>query len=209
MPPKYQYFNGLRFTRDDSTGYYLCATKNKDGKRQRMHIYVWEHYNGKVPDGYHVHHMDKDKSNNNINNLELLTEFEHLSLHGRERADLSRENILKYGTPKAAEWHGSKEGREWHKKHYEKMKKRLYQKQEYTCQVCGKKFVSTKTGSKFCSNNCKAAFRRKSGIDNETRKCIFCGKEFTCNKYSKQKYCSRDCGRKGDLAQNWYHRGSK
>ena len=43
MSEKYQYFNGLKFTRDDKTGYYLNSTI-----RKRMHRYVWEFYNGQI-----------------------------------------------------------------------------------------------------------------------------------------------------------------
>ena len=39
-----------------------------------------------VPKGSEVHHKDKDRKNNNINNLELLTKKEHLKLHGYEQA---------------------------------------------------------------------------------------------------------------------------
>ena len=37
---------------------------------------------GKIPDGYHVNHLDHNKLNNNIDNLECLSEFDHLSKHG-------------------------------------------------------------------------------------------------------------------------------
>ena len=59
MSSKYQYFNGLKFTRDDKTGYYLNSTIEK-----RMHRYVWEFYNGPIPKGYDIHHKDEDKANN-------------------------------------------------------------------------------------------------------------------------------------------------
>ena len=42
---KYQYYNGLKFTRDEKTGYYLNATN-----RIRMHRYVWECINGPIPE---------------------------------------------------------------------------------------------------------------------------------------------------------------
>ena len=86
MAKKFQYFDRKRFTRDERTGYYLCSTQSPDGTRKRMHVYVWEYYNGPVQDNYHVHHIDGDKSNNNIENLELLRGREHLSLHAQENA---------------------------------------------------------------------------------------------------------------------------
>lgn len=193
MTDKHQFFAGKMFTRDEKTGYYLCSTKSQDGIRKRMHVYVWEFYNGPVPLGCHVHHIDEDKGNNDISNLELLPEFDHLSLHGKERAENEREKVIHNlnckARPKASEWHGSENGREWHREHYEAMKEKLYVSRQYHCEYCGKAFTSTKAGSRFCSNNCKAAWRRKSGIDDVVKICADCGGEYIANKYAKTRYC--------------------
>lgn len=45
------------------------------------HIYVWEQVNGKKPKGYVIHHIDEDKSNNDISNLKMMTISEHAKLH--------------------------------------------------------------------------------------------------------------------------------
>ncbi len=200
MADKHQYFNGKMFTRDENTGYYLCSSKSADGSRNRMHVYVWEYYNGSVPDGYHVHHKDEDKSNNDISNLELKIGVEHLAFHAKENAERNRDRVIQNlnenASPKAKEWHGSAEGREWHKSHYEKMKSKLYRKQKFQCIVCGKGFESTQVNAKFCSNNCKSKHRRTEGIDNIETECVVCGKKFVKNRYSKKETCSRECGTK-------------
>jgi len=199
MADKHQYFNGKMFTRDENTGYYLCSSISVDGSRKRMHVYVWEYYNGAVPIGYHVHHMDEDKSNNDISNLELKAGAEHLSFHSKERAEKNRTEMLQHLEkirPMTKEWHGSAEGHKWHKNHYKKMKDKLYQKQQFQCLVCGKIFESTQINSKFCSNNCKSKYRRIEGIDNVEAECVVCGKKFIKNKYSKKETCSRECGAK-------------
>ena len=57
-----------------------------------LHHLVWEkHYGKKVPKGYHVHHKDENKTNNNINNLQLMSASEHRKLH------TSNENNPNYG----------------------------------------------------------------------------------------------------------------
>lgn len=186
-------FDGLSFRKDKRTGYYLNAKTHK-----RLHVYVWEYYNGSVPKGYHVHHKDFDKGNNEIENLMLMKASEHESLHGnswtKERREKQLQILSEKAMPKAAEWHGSDQGREWHKEHYEQMKDSLYQKKTFICENCGKTFEAINHGNnKFCSNACKAANRRKKGVDNEKRTCQWCGKEFTTSKYSKAKTCSRSC----------------
>lgn len=199
MPEKFQFFDGRKFTRDEKTGYYLCSTKDSTGSRKRMHVYVWEHYNGLVPNGYHIHHIDGDKSNNTIENLQLLSATEHEKLHGEmltdEQIECARKNMMK-ASAASIEWHKSQSGHEWHKKQYEKTKDKLYQKKEFTCLVCGKKFESSQIKSKFCGNNCKSKYRRMKGVDNITVQCIICGKNFIKNKYSKTKTCSRKCSSK-------------
>ena len=42
-----------------------------------MHRDVWEYYNGKILKGHDIHHIDRDKINNNITNLELYSKSEH------------------------------------------------------------------------------------------------------------------------------------
>lgn len=190
--------DGYRFRRDKKTGYFLSSQKI-GGKRKRLHVYIWEREYGNVPKGYHVHHKDHDKNNNDANNLELLSKSRHAEVHGRELSDEERckrgERVVKYGMPKAKAWHGSKEGYEWHSKHAkETMSKRV--QITYECSNCGKEFQSLhKYGAlqnHFCSNNCKAAYRRRSGVDNITKICVKCGREYVGNKYQKTKYC-KDC----------------
>lgn len=202
MSEKFQYFDGKKFTRDENTGYYLCSTPESDGKRKRMHVYVWEHYNGKAPDEYHIHHIDGNKSNNEIGNLRLEKAYEHLSYHAKLNYKTNPEKFkehLKNIRPLTLKWHRSEEGREWHSQNSKRMWKNK-DTQTYICSFCGKEFCSlhsySTSSNTFCSNNCKAAYRRKSKIDNIKNICAVCGKEFEKNKYSKTQTCSRECATK-------------
>lgn len=191
-------YNGYEFRLDKTTGYYL-STKKIGERRKRLHCYVWEtETENEIPSGYAIHHKDHNKNNNEIDNLQIVTSSEHAKIHGQalteEQKIARKNNIIKNVVPKSVEWHKSKDGKEWHKEHYEQMKDKWYEKAEFVCVCCGKKYIATITGkNKFCSNGCKSKYRRMSGADNETRKCECCGKEFATNKYSKAKFCSRKC----------------
>lgn len=70
-------FDGKKFTLRP-IGYYALTTDD----RIYLHRYVWTFYNGPIPKGWDVHHMDEDKSNCEINNLQCLPKSEHAGLHG-------------------------------------------------------------------------------------------------------------------------------
>ena len=112
------WFDGLKFTKDDKTGYYLNSTI-----RKRLHRYVWEKYYGEIPKGHHVHHIDLDKSNNDISNLQLMSEEEHIKLHGKLNRGVCTDNMrqnLDNIRHLTKEWHSSEEGHNWHKEQYKK-----------------------------------------------------------------------------------------
>lgn len=143
---------------------YLLGQVNK--KPKRMHIYVWEKHNGKVPKGYYVHHIDGNKTNNSIENLQLITPKEHNQHHCKEpqRLEMSKRN-MEIARVEASKWHGSEKGRSWHR---ELWKKTIGNKMERTvakqCEVCGKTYFVNPmcvNKSKFCGNNCKARALRQ------------------------------------------------
>ena len=150
-----QKFNGESF--------YLCGCYFQH-KGKRLHRTVWEYHNGDIPDGYHVHHKDGDRTNNQIENLDLMTTFDHLSSHGKDEKHIEkkRDNIKK-AIAKAPEWHASPEGKAWHSQNGKESWKNR-KAMPYECSYCGKTFYSRNHypsgGNRFCHSNCRAAYRR-------------------------------------------------
>lgn len=54
---------------------------NVNGKKILEHRAIWKYYHGDIPDGYQIHHIDGNKLNNNINNLELISSHQHPKKH--------------------------------------------------------------------------------------------------------------------------------
>lgn len=52
---------------------------------QWVHRMVWETANGEIPEGYVIHHIDNNPSNNELENLELLSAYDHQSEHYKDR----------------------------------------------------------------------------------------------------------------------------
>lgn len=186
---KHQEYFSRKFYQDLKTGYWIST----DYPRIRAHRWVWNNIHGPIPKGYHVHHKDENKSNNDIINLELIEGSRHYRHHmTEEKKARAREMADKY-RPLTKAWHGSEEGKLWHKVHgITTWKKRKPKK--YICLFCGSGFESLKFArTNFCSNKCKSARRRESGIDNVQAVCVLCASVFISNKYKHQIYCSRKC----------------
>lgn len=160
-----------------------------------LHRDVWEHHNGPIPDGYEIHHADEDTTNNCISNLSAKTPREHKAKHpfDDERLNFQREHLAKI-RPLAKAWHSSAEGFCSHSENALRVHAN-FKPTEKPCGQCGKQFLPRKIGNAdiFCSNSCKSAHRRASGVDDEVRKCVECGGSFTINRYKKTAACSRSC----------------
>lgn len=192
----YQIIDGIYFYKESDSGYYLGNVSIPGRKHRypmRAHVYVWISHNGEIPKGYHVHHKDENKANNDISNLELLSTKDHLSLHGLERAEQSRNNILNNVLPKAVKWHKSEASKQFHTDHYQKHTKEIWMKPiTLKCDFCGNEYqtnYASKSHSHYCSNKCKSAARRASGVDNVEKICKICGKTYIANKYQRTSKC--------------------
>lgn len=75
-----QYYDGKVYYKAPN-GYYRTF---KNGKYHTLHRVVWEHNNRPLTACEHVHHIDHDRANNNIDNLEMMFIDEHLRKHRLE-----------------------------------------------------------------------------------------------------------------------------
>ena len=162
-----------------------------------LHRWVWEQCYGEIPQGFEIHHKDEDTSNNSIDNLECVSKEQHNQLHSskswsdRDAMFVHLEKIR----PLSKSWHSSQDGLAHHKE-IGALAYKSHIPVDRKCDNCGVDFKSKQIGNidRFCSNKCKSAWRRLSGVDNVDKPCIVCGNVFTSNKYSKTQTCSRKCG---------------
>ena len=90
-------WNGKTYSLAD-TGY----LRRTDGNRAQMHREVWEFHHGTIPDDHDIHHVDRDRTNNDISNLMCLSKADHSRLHSAEdRGDAKEASrlILTAGFP--------------------------------------------------------------------------------------------------------------
>lgn len=142
---------------------------------RRLHRDVWKAAFGAIPAGCHIHHRDGNVLNNRLSNLECLEARQHLSdtWHGSAKAHLAPDkHFSDAARDKAAEWHGSDEGRLWHKRHAERTKSwTKWKREDKPCEHCGTVFSALvrKSGNagKYCATKCKVAAYRDRGKANE------------------------------------------
>jgi len=72
-------YDNKKWTISKTTRYYRSTTNRK--RHISLHRCVWEKERGKIPIGYDIHHINEDKTNNDINNLQCLLKSEHTRLH--------------------------------------------------------------------------------------------------------------------------------
>ena len=91
-----------RILRQHKVKGYLNVGLYKDGiaKTLLVHRLVWEAFNGEIPEEYEINHINEDKSDNRLENLNLMTPKENINwgtgnyrrsckLKGKKRNDVS------------------------------------------------------------------------------------------------------------------------
>jgi hypothetical protein len=161
-----QEFKGERYYISGGAKRYFRTKKDKVTNKD-IHREVWKFYNGPIPKGFHIHHLDHNTHNNEIGNLQALSRFDHLSLHARLPSSRARaaKNVVKFAVPLAKKWHASSKGSRWHSEHITETWKN-WEVVIKICQTCGKEYETYfPTRSKFCHLNCKMfALRRRRGM---------------------------------------------
>ena len=175
----------------------LIFDKDHYGHFRKMfsiHRAVYIYYFGEIPAGYEIHHIDENKSNNDISNLVMLSKSEHQSLH---------HNGICYNKNKLVKCKNC--GKKVEKKDTgrnafcsKKCRNEFSYKNNQIilhCKYCGKEFSTWKySGVECCSPKC--AQNLLGETRREERQCPVCGKTFETKKSAKKVCCSYSCSGK-------------
>ena len=149
-----------------------------------LHRAVWSYFVGEIPEGYQIHHLDENKANNAIENLQCLTKAEHDKIHHQQKLALREKTFI-----------CSECGKEY--RQIDNGRNKICpdcRKPTKICPVCGKEFKPFNRKARCCSYSCGAKFRYRE--NRVTHICPWCGKEFDDCKSHNRVYCSRDCRQK-------------
>lgn len=140
-------------------GYWMCRQWIKDKKIYitiLAHRFVWENHYGTIQEGLDIHHIDGNKDNNDISNLETLSRSDHRKEHWNNEnlRSVCEEQLNKV---RPLEWLKSEEGR----KAISEKGKEVWENRGYhkiICEQCGceKEF---RRWARFCSKKCYMKWR--------------------------------------------------
>ena len=184
MPPiedvsdKQKKFAGFKFYKNKGGNF--CCTMS-------IHRFIWQYFNGEIPEGYDVHHRDLNHNNNSLSNLQLLTKDEHKKIHMAIKKLPSKKMRAtcancgqKYEIVNAV-----------NNKFCSEECAKLFEPETRICVHCGKEFIPSNKNNIYCSENCNKNASRERNLVETT--CLLCGKKFLAEKNRGTKFCSRIC----------------
>ena len=154
-------------------GYY--TSWDRETKRPvLLHRTMWEVHRGPILPGFHIHHIDRDKENNQLWNLEPMLAKDHAEHHGieiearRSKAALGSKSVVCASC-----------GNEFVVSKLPSRKKfcsyaciranarasrpsQARPRPRCNCQICGKSFVAIRRDAKYCSRKCSTASQDRS-----------------------------------------------
>jgi hypothetical protein len=162
-----------------------------EGRLTSLHRAKWEKANGAIPNGHDVHHKDGNPLNNRLSNLQLLTVAEHRRLEGERGSHSTPKAIVHLASirSKAAEWHRSPAGREWHREHAEHSLRTIPYR-DCVCRSCGEPFRARNPRAAYCSSKCYQRDNKREA--KLPAVCGWCAKSFKAAKRTRR-FCSYSC----------------
>ena len=87
----------------NKAGYHIITSTKEGNLKKRVHRLIWEDWYGKpVPKGYVIHHINGDKTDNRIQNLQCVSNGNHIRFHhkGKKCKPFTEEHKRKLGESK-------------------------------------------------------------------------------------------------------------
>lgn len=132
--PAFYDWDGERWYFNKRMGYHLTRAGSL------LHRCLWIKHHGPIEDGYEINHINRQRWDNRLENLELLTISEHRRLGALQRTDSSWKDNQ---TPEAV---SKRLSAYWQRR----------EPRDVICVQCGQGYKSTGMRAKYCSRKCRS-----------------------------------------------------
>ena len=157
-----QLFDGKRYKLYKGQRYFKRTDKKMSkGGVKYLHRAVWEYNNGAIPKHLMIDHINRNRSDNRIENLRLATPSENRRNVDPKVNEAHTQRLKEYNSQDCGKWWQDDE-----KKKMRSLKLSLSWKNrpctERTCILCGKTFWAKHNKACYCSKECRQEnyFRR-------------------------------------------------
>lgn len=151
----------IQFHKDNNTGYWVNTSTGKNIRLHRERLRIELGLTQEQMKRYDVHHIDGNKDNNDIHNLQLINKVKHATIHAKTQVN---EKIIKVCEYCGEEYQSSSNVA--HKQRFCSAKcKARYRRANglnntiRICKNCGKEFICDNTSKKvFCTRSCAGKY---------------------------------------------------
>lgn len=151
----------IQFHKDNNTGYWVNTSTGKNIRLHRERLRIELGLTQEQMKRYDVHHIDGNKDNNDIHNLQLINKVKHVTIHAKTQVN---EKIIKVCEYCGEEYQSSSNVA--HKQRFCSAKcKARYRRVNglnntiRICKNCGKEFICDNTSKKvFCTRSCAGKY---------------------------------------------------
>lgn len=153
---KYRLYKGER---------YFKRTDKKTSKigAKYLHRAVWEYYHGEIPKNRVIDHINRDRSDNRIENLRLATFKMNRQNIDPKANEKHRLRMIAYNSQEYGKWWMDEDKKKEHAKKLSlSWKNRPYI--EKKCLLCGKSFKVKHNVAQYCSKECRQENYFRKGV---------------------------------------------
>ena len=165
LDDKTQVFDGRKYYLHKNQRYFKCSIAKKNTYLHRM---VWTYHNGNIPNGLVIDHIDRNKSNNQIENLRLVDWKTNRDNIDDKYKEIYRQNMIRFNSQDSGKWWQTTSSRARRSKALSDSW-RDRPKVEKTCVLCSRVFYAKHNSAKYCSKECRQINYFKNGIKQWTQ----------------------------------------